>query len=123
MCGTCENEAARCQTVGKYGGRLAGPLGVMGAFMQPQGHLQVFLALALDGCGPQAALDRLLAPVAALLRHPLSPGRRGFRDRGSSRRCGTATAASKAAGAGAEPYGSTKGSATMRDRETSPAPA
>lgn len=35
---------------------LVGCLGVMGGFMQPQGHLQVFLAL-MDGLDPQAALD------------------------------------------------------------------
>jgi len=37
-------------------GALVGPMGVMGGFMQPQGHLQVFLALA-QGIDPQAALD------------------------------------------------------------------
>jgi gamma-glutamyltranspeptidase/glutathione hydrolase len=35
---------------------LFGSFGVMGGFMQPQGHIQVFLALA-DGWGPQSALD------------------------------------------------------------------
>jgi len=35
---------------------LFASFGVMGAFMQPQGHVQVFLAL-LDGLNPQSALD------------------------------------------------------------------
>ena len=39
-------------------GSLYGPMGVMGGFMQPQGHLQVTVAMADDGCDPQAALDR-----------------------------------------------------------------
>jgi gamma-glutamyltranspeptidase / glutathione hydrolase len=37
---------------------LWGPLGVMGGFMQPQGHLQVVSALVDDEADPQAALDR-----------------------------------------------------------------
>ncbi len=36
---------------------LFSAFGVMGGFMQPQGHLQVGLALLLDGLNPQAALD------------------------------------------------------------------
>jgi gamma-glutamyltranspeptidase/glutathione hydrolase len=37
-------------------GSLFGPMGVMGGFMQPQGHLQVFLRLS-EGFDPQSALD------------------------------------------------------------------
>jgi gamma-glutamyltranspeptidase/glutathione hydrolase len=38
-------------------GSLFASFGVMGGFMQPQGHLQVFSALADDELDPQAALD------------------------------------------------------------------
>jgi gamma-glutamyltranspeptidase/glutathione hydrolase len=37
---------------------LFASLGVMGDFMQPQGHVQVVVALVDDGLNPQAALDR-----------------------------------------------------------------
>jgi gamma-glutamyltranspeptidase/glutathione hydrolase len=37
---------------------LYASFGVMGGFMQPQGHTQVMLALVDDGLDPQAALDR-----------------------------------------------------------------
>jgi gamma-glutamyltranspeptidase/glutathione hydrolase len=36
---------------------LYAPFGVMGGFMQPQGHMQVVTALADDGLDPQQALD------------------------------------------------------------------
>jgi len=39
-------------------GDLAASFGVMGGFMQPQGHLQVIVSLFGDGLDPQAALDR-----------------------------------------------------------------
>ena len=43
---------------GPEGEALYASFGVMGGFMQPQGHLQVVVALVDDGLDPQAALDR-----------------------------------------------------------------
>jgi gamma-glutamyltranspeptidase/glutathione hydrolase len=40
------------------GEELYASFGVMGGFMQPQGHLQVVVGLVDDGLDPQAALDR-----------------------------------------------------------------
>ncbi|HEY5927135.1 MAG TPA: gamma-glutamyltransferase family protein [Kofleriaceae bacterium] len=39
-------------------GSLYAPFGVMGGFMQPQGHVQVVVGLLDDGAAPQAVIDR-----------------------------------------------------------------
>ena len=46
-------------------GSLQAAFGVMGGFMQPQGHLQVVSALVDDAVDPQAALDRPRFQLAA----------------------------------------------------------
>ena len=38
-------------------GQAVGPFGVMGGFMQPQGHVQVILGMLRSGLNPQAAID------------------------------------------------------------------
>ncbi len=42
----------------RLNGSLYASFGVMGGFMQPQGHMQVLSAMVDDGLDPQAALDR-----------------------------------------------------------------
>jgi gamma-glutamyltranspeptidase/glutathione hydrolase len=39
-------------------GKLLGPFGIMGAFIQAQAHIQFVSAVVDDGLDPQAALDR-----------------------------------------------------------------
>lgn len=50
--------ASRSPVSGRPPGELFASYGVMGGFMQPQGHLQVASALIDDQLDPQAALDR-----------------------------------------------------------------
>lgn len=49
-------DGLRSTVHGQSGEALFAAFGVMGGFMQPQGHVQVFLAL-MDGIDPQSALD------------------------------------------------------------------
>ncbi len=50
---------------------LFASFGVMGGFMQPQGHMQVAIGLADDGLDPQSALDR---PRFCIEADPEKPG-------------------------------------------------
>ena len=54
-------------------GALVGPFGVMGGYMQPQGHVQVVTAMLDDGASPQAALDRPRVRVSPADDSPLWP--------------------------------------------------
>jgi gamma-glutamyltranspeptidase/glutathione hydrolase len=47
-------------------GALVGPFGLMGGFMQAQGHVQIVSALVDDRLDPQAALDRPRFRVAGI---------------------------------------------------------
>jgi gamma-glutamyltranspeptidase/glutathione hydrolase len=69
------------------GGKPVGPFGVMGAHMQPQGHVQVALNTVDYGFNPQAALDAPRWKFFSGLELALEPGipestRHGLADRG-----------------------------------------
>jgi gamma-glutamyltranspeptidase/glutathione hydrolase len=56
---------------------LYASFGVMGGFMQPQGHLQVVVGLVDDGLDPQAALDRPRFCIEASTERSRSDGTAG----------------------------------------------
>src|SRR5688572_25185032 len=53
-----ERSDSEVEVGGEGGETLYASYGVMGGFMQPQGHVQVLSALVDDGLDPQAALDQ-----------------------------------------------------------------
>ena len=58
-------------------GSLYAPFGVMGGFMQPQGHVQVVVGLLDDDASPQAAVDRprlCIEPVTSMVIVALEDG-------------------------------------------------
>lgn len=61
-------------------GALLGPFGVMGGFMQPQGHFQLVCRLVDEGMDPQAALDAPRWRVEPDGSVQLEPGLRGEED-------------------------------------------